>query len=212
MTDIEKYRIFCKTEEKIPLFSKDWWLDTVCGHENWDVVVIEKGGLIAATLPYMRTKRYGLCFITMPPLTKALGPWLRAYDGKIAAEYAHQKELFTKLIQSLPRFDYFCQNFHPNITNWLPFYWQGFKQTTWYTYVLDDLGDLQTIFSGFQGNIRREIKKAEQRYKLRIRWDINIDNFFRSLRNDLQPTRNATSPRQRSYSPNRCRLHSAKRS
>ncbi|UCE55991.1 MAG: GNAT family N-acetyltransferase [Desulfobacterales bacterium] len=178
MNNKEKYKDFCRSEVNIPIFSQYWWLDAVCGHENWDAVIIEKGGLITATLPYMLVNKYGLCFITMPPLTKALGPWLRAYDGKIAAQYAHQKELFTKLIQSLPRFDYFCQNFHPMITNWLPFFWQGFKQTTFYTYVLDDLRDLQKIFNGFQGNARREIKKAEQRYKLHIRWDIDIDSFL----------------------------------
>ena len=180
-TDInnkEKYQHLCDTDPTISIFSQYWWLDAVCGPENWDVAVIEKGGLITAALPYMQTNKYGLRFISMPPLTKSMGPWLGAIDGKTAAQYAHQKEVFTQLIQALPRFDYFCQNFHPTITNWLPFFWQGFEQTTWYTYVLDDLGDLPTIFNGFQGNIRREIKKAEHRYKLQIRWDIDIDQFW----------------------------------
>ena len=178
MNNKEKYRDLCRSEADIPIFSQDWWLDAVCAFENWDVVVIEKGARIAAALPYMRVNKYGLCFMIMPPLTKSLGPWLRAYDGKVAAQYAHQKELFTKLIQSLPRFDYFCQNFHPCITNWLPFLWQGFKQTTWYTYVLENLCELQPIFEGFEGRVRTEIKKAEQRYKLHIRWDIDIDSFW----------------------------------
>lgn len=37
-------------------------------------------------------------------------------------------------IDNLPKFDYFNMNFHYSITNWLPFYWRGFKQTTRYTY------------------------------------------------------------------------------
>lgn len=178
MNNKKKYRALCQSEASISIFSQDWWLDAACGDENWDVVVIEKGGLIAATLPYMRVNKYGLCFMVMPPLTKSLGPWLRAYDGKISAQYAHQKELFTKLIQALPPFDYFCQNFHPSITNWLPFFWQGFGQTTWYTYVLENLCELQPIFDGFEGRVRTEIKKAERRYKLHIRWDIDFDSFW----------------------------------
>lgn len=178
MNSKETYRDLCRTEANIPIFSQDWWLDAVCGPNHWDVVLIEKGGLIVATLPYMFLHKYGLCFITMPPLTKTLGPWLRASESKTATQYAYQKELFMQLIQSLPRFDYFCQNFHPSITNWLPFFWQGFEQTTWYTYTLDNLSDFQTIFSNFQGNIKREIKKADQRYKLHIRWDIKVDNFL----------------------------------
>lgn len=178
MNSKQKYSDLCRSEDNVPIFSQYWWLDAVCGHENWDVAIIEKGDHIEAALPYMRANKFGLRFITMPPLTKTLGPWLRAYDGKKGAQYAHQKELFTKLIKSLPRFDYFCQNFHASITNWLPFFWQGFKQTTWYTYVLDNLGELEGIFDGFQGNIRREIKKARQRYKLHIRWDIDIESFY----------------------------------
>jgi len=57
MDNIEKYREFCKVELDIPLFSKAWWLDIVCGKNNWDVIVIEKGGLIVATMPYFKIKK-----------------------------------------------------------------------------------------------------------------------------------------------------------
>jgi hypothetical protein len=44
MANKQKYRKFCKKEKNIPVFSKDWWLDAVCGEENWDVAIVEKGG------------------------------------------------------------------------------------------------------------------------------------------------------------------------
>ena len=37
MTNKEKYREFCKAEKNIPIFSKDWWLDSVCPENKyWD--------------------------------------------------------------------------------------------------------------------------------------------------------------------------------
>ena len=50
MTNKEKYRKFCQKEKDIPIFSKDWWLDSVCGENGWDVVLFEKGGEIWAYL------------------------------------------------------------------------------------------------------------------------------------------------------------------
>jgi hypothetical protein len=35
MTNKEKYREFCKNEKNLPIFSKDWWLDAVCGKDNY---------------------------------------------------------------------------------------------------------------------------------------------------------------------------------
>jgi len=40
LTDKELYREFCQVEDNIPIFSKDWWMDAVCGEDNWDVILI----------------------------------------------------------------------------------------------------------------------------------------------------------------------------
>ena len=55
MTKKELYRKFCADEESLPIFSKDWWLDAVCG-DDWDVCLVEKEGQILATLPYFQRK------------------------------------------------------------------------------------------------------------------------------------------------------------
>ena len=43
MTNKEAYILFCKKESEIPLFSKPWYLDVVCGEEGWDILIIKKG-------------------------------------------------------------------------------------------------------------------------------------------------------------------------
>ena len=160
------------------LFQKPWWLNAVCGKDNWDVVVVEKGGQIIASMPYCMVKRRGMRIIAMPKLTQTIGPWLRPSNAKYANQIAEQKDLMTALIQKLPPFDHFSQNFHYSITNWLPFYWQGFSQTTRYTYVLEDISDAKKIWDGMLPNIRTDIKKAQNRFGLKVCTDLGIDAFL----------------------------------
>lgn len=160
-----------------PIFSQPWWLDAVAPNA-WGEAVVERGGQLHARLPYVIQRGRGLTMLTMPPLTQTLGPWLRPYPGKYTNRLSEEKQLMTELIEQLPRFDLFQQNFHYSITNWLPFYWQGFHQTTRYTYRLPDLSDLNAIWEGFRENIRGDIRKASNRVGLTIRTDLSIDDFL----------------------------------
>jgi lipid II:glycine glycyltransferase (peptidoglycan interpeptide bridge formation enzyme) len=164
MLNKKEYKEFCINNKKIPIFSKDWWLDAVCGEGNWDVIIIENGGKIVATLPYYIKKSEKLKYkmITMPQLTQKLGIYIKYPKGqKYAKKLSYEKKIFNKIIKKLPEFDIFKQNFDYSITNWLPFYWNGFQQTTRYTYIISDLSDLDKVFSNFRSNIRTDIRKAK---------------------------------------------------
>jgi hypothetical protein len=178
LTDKNLYRELCKNEPSIPIFSKDWWLDAVCGEDNWDVALVKRGGLISASLPYNKVQKFNQLSLIMPKLTQTLGPWLRPSKAKYAMMLAKQKDLLTELINQLPPFDHFIQNFHYSITNWLPFYWQGFRQTTRYTYVIDRISDTNKVWEDFSKNIRRDIKKSQNRFGVEICDDLGIDAFL----------------------------------
>jgi len=174
----EEYRTLCRAEASIPIFSQDWWLDAVCGNA-WDVCLVHKGGKIAASMPYYITRRQlGLVLLVQPALTQTLGPWLRQSDAKYANRLGCEKELLTALIDQLPKYHHFRQNWHHANTNWLPFYWQGFQQTTRYTYRLPSISDPEKIWAGCRENIRRDIRKASNRLKLTVRTDLPIDDFL----------------------------------
>jgi len=171
-----KYRELCEQEPTIPIFSKPWWLDSVCGESNWGVCMVENNNQIIATMPYYMAKRYGFTYLTQPPLTQTLGPWLRASEAKYNKVLGQQKDLMQALIEQLPNYDYFIQNWHYNNTNWLPFYWKGFKQTTRYTYVINDLTDLDRVYAEFEHSKRKNIKKCEG--IVDIIYDIPFDIFY----------------------------------
>ena len=172
------YRKFCKNEVSLPLFSKDWWLDSVVGADNWDVSLVIKNEEVIASMPYIRKKRLGMHISTLPELTKYLGPWFKTNNNKYSKILGQQKAIMEELIKQLPNFDYFSQNWFHNKTNWLPFYWNGFKQTTNYTYCIDDLTDLDQVWSNFQENIRSDIKKSINRYNLAIKESPSIKDFI----------------------------------
>jgi len=79
----KKFRTLCSKEISIPIFIQAWWLDAVCGNDNCDVVIAEKGGVIPAAIPYYMPKRG---FIRMTPLTQHMGVWYRHIGGKAVTQ------------------------------------------------------------------------------------------------------------------------------
>lgn len=193
MSKIDRYRKFCSLEPTIPIFSMDWWLDAVCPG-RWDVCLVEKNGNVEASMPYFKYKNpIGMTIISQPPETQTLGPWLRKSRAKSSVSMGKEKHLLVDLFKQLPSFGRFQQSWHYSYTNWLPLYWEKFHATTLYTYILPDLNDLDAIWSGFRENIRTEIRKAQSRFNLKVRTDLDIDDFLllsekTFLRQDIKRT------------------------
>lgn len=176
-TNKVKYRALCSQEPSIPLFSQAWWLDAVVG-DAWDVALLEQEGIIAASLPYTISTRLGLTLIGQPILTPNLGPWLRSGGARSARRLAKEKKLLQGVYQLLPAFSQYNQNWYCERTNWLPLYWMGYEQSTRYTYRIEQLEDLEAVWSGFDTNIRSDIRKAEKKFSLQVRTDCSIESFL----------------------------------
>jgi hypothetical protein len=169
------YRQLCEQESSIPLFSQAWWLDAVAPG-IWDAAIVEEGNRIVASLPYLIERKRRLMISSMPPLTQTLGPWLAPHEAKYTNQLSRQHKLISGLIIRLPVFDFFLQNFHYSVSNWLPFYWQGFQQTTRYTYVIEELSNLDAVWRETRENIRTDVRKAQK--KLSVRIDLGLDRFL----------------------------------
>jgi hypothetical protein len=148
-------------DEVNSLFQQPWWLETLAPG-RWDAVELRENGKLVARLPYVSRRRYGLTLVDMPPLTQTLGPWLRSSEGKYEARLSREHELLEELVARIPHCDSFRQSFHHSVTNWLPFYWAGYTQTTRYTYLLDSLGNLDDVWAAFRDKTRNSIRKAEK--------------------------------------------------
>src|SRR2546428_926003 len=177
MTNKEKYTILCHNEENIMLSSRDWWLDALCGPENWEVLLIERQNEIVAAWPYSIKRKLGFVCIVMPEMTVYTSIWLRQIDEDNASNHwQYQQEIYNELIAMLPKFDYFMLCFYHHFDNWQPFYWHDFKQTTKYTYVIDGIADCDKLFEGFSVARRRKMKKSKA--LIEVKWGLDPVVFY----------------------------------
>jgi hypothetical protein len=164
MTKKEKYKALC-TEFDLPIFMQYWWLDAVWGEDNWEPILAEnKAGKIEAALTCCFFQKWGIKTIIPVYLTPFSGIWFRPQSQRLKAHSIAEKEVVIsqQLIELLPDIQLIIFQTHYTFQNWLGFHWAGFRQTTRYTYVLDDLSDLERVFNNFKGVIRTNIKKAER--------------------------------------------------
>lgn len=171
-----EYRRLCETEPSIPIFSTDWWLDAAVGAEHWDVVVAKTNGRIVGAMPFPTNRRFGFKLVHQPPLTPFLGPWMLPVSGKTSAKLSNEQKILRLLIEQLPGFDSFRQTLDKGFSNWLPFYWHGFSQTTEYTYVLQGLNDLDGVWKQFESARRKHCRDGAERF--RVREDLSVDDFL----------------------------------
>jgi hypothetical protein len=149
----QKYQSFLTENPYLPIYIQDWYLDLVCGKENWDAAVVEKAGKVVAVLPYCVKRNRFFKWIGMPLLSKMHGPY-------VAHQYnnaRHHHAMVHDLVSQLPKVDFYQQAMSYDFQNWLPYLWDGYSQVTLYSYVLDDLrGDV--LLSNMDADCRRRVK------------------------------------------------------
>jgi len=158
------------------IFCRSWWLEAV-SPGRFEVVTIRKGDAITAGMPVCRSRRWGMDFIRMPKMTQALGvllgePTSDNYEKTLSSQMA----LVEKLVEAVRGARYCEIACHYSFTNWLPFYWAGYEQTTAYTYVLEDITDAEKVFAGFAHSKRKNIKKAEA--EVTVKEDISPEDLY----------------------------------
>ena len=166
----ETYRRLCETVgSRIPVFQQAWWMDAVCEDKVWDVALATDGDRLLAAMPYLLRCRCGVRYVLQPQLTQFSGPWYCVPpDMSPARRVDFEHKAAGLLIDQLDtlRLGWFCQRFAPSVTDWLPFYWRGYRQTTRYTYRIDDISDPQRVFDNFDRSKERgrRIRRIADRY------------------------------------------------
>jgi hypothetical protein len=174
--DLSEWDQFVANSPQGCIFCRSWWLDAVCPN-GYEILVLQKGDRIVAGMPLVRCRRFGYEAIGMPPLTQTLGILLETssaqrYESRLSADM----ELLRAMVRIIPSVPHFAVNFHHSFTNWLPFYWAGYQQTTRYTYVIEDLTDLEAVFANFARSKRQNIVKAER--LVQVREDMPPRDFY----------------------------------
>lgn len=178
------YKKLCDTEKGICIYEQPWWLDIDCGPNNWDVLLSFSGNEIIGSLPLFIKKKKGIRYITIPFRSQHHGPWIKYSENMSNAKRISRENIvMTDLIDQLEKYAkkehilFFNQCFSPNVTNWLSFYWNSYKQTTLYTYRIEKINNpeevLKRMESGKRYNIRNAIRSG-----IVIKEDLPINDFY----------------------------------
>jgi hypothetical protein len=158
------------------LFETSFWLDLVAPG-CWRVAEVRTGGELFARLPYVLGKnRFGRLAVEMPPLTPFLGPSMSSPGEKYVTRLSRNHDLLQKLIDQIPSVDSFHQRLHPSLTNWLPFHWSGYQQTTRYTYRVrhsPSHGETE-LWDQVDRSVRTDVRKAMNALTVVFEDDIDV--------------------------------------
>ena len=146
MSSKEEYNIFCENEY-VPVYSKPWWMDAVCGSENWDVWLFKPDGkTIEAAMPYYIEYRNGYKYITKAPLTQNNGVIFKSLeDLRESAKAKFEEKVINEACAYIEELnvDVYEQQFQPEFTNWMPYFWNRYKAITRYTYQIENLSNME---------------------------------------------------------------------
>ncbi len=164
MPRTKEYREYYSTiKNQTPLFHNPWWLDIVCGSDQWIGIVSEKSFLEKkALMPISIRKKWGVKIIQKPPLTTYLGPWWPGFEDLNSTQKDKlAMRLWPDLMQHIPKTIYFHQTFRPEVSLALPFHFNDYSLGTRYTFRLNEMNDLEKVYNNFRKDIRKNILKYQ---------------------------------------------------
>lgn len=165
---------FVDNSEQGNMFNKTWWLEAV--EATFEIYsVIDKNNKIIGgmVLPINEENK-----VEMPKLTQTLGILFDNLDNcKYTKKLSKQVDIVETLLSVIPKNCSYSINFHYNYTNWLPFMWNGYNQYCRYTYVIEDLNDMNEVRGNFRNGIKYDINKA-QKEGLTVKEDLPIEDFY----------------------------------
>lgn len=181
--ELDKWDEFVEISPYGNIFNKSYWLNAVSS--DFKILIAEENGKILGgiALPSVMGK-----FYRNPKLTPQLGILIGSgnSDEKYSTRVSKEIEISNALIKSLPKFKQFNYNFSYDFNNFLPFIWEGYNVTTNYTYVIDDLSDIDKTYSEFQYDTKYIIKKAikngvsiTSEYGIKEFYEVNRKTFTR---------------------------------
>jgi lipid II:glycine glycyltransferase (peptidoglycan interpeptide bridge formation enzyme) len=175
--EIRQYDKFVESSPQGSLFHQSWWLDAIA-QNNYQILSIKRNEEILAAWPLTFKKIVGLNLIMPPPLMPRLGiMFAPSRKIKYSEKLSDEMSLMSELTSLLPKHTLFYQRFSVEFTNWLPLSWAQFKQTTRYTYVIEDLSDLNRVWENVRYSTKRKINLA-LKSDIKVVTDLSLDKLL----------------------------------
>lgn len=156
------------------IFEQPWWLNVVSDGRCKEITVCSKNGDCIGRLPYVERKQHLLNVCTVPVLTQQVGPWIKFEQNmKTVAKVKREKNVLDEIILALEKYKNVDLYLHRKCKYILPFIWAGYSVETRYSYVIEDLSNLESVQSCMEAKVRNLIKNACK--KLTIIDDLDVE-------------------------------------
>jgi lipid II:glycine glycyltransferase (peptidoglycan interpeptide bridge formation enzyme) len=158
---------------KISLFHESWWLSAATDG-RFQETVVKQGNNIVGRLPYVTKRRGPFRIVRMPPFTHVLGPAVDAGLGKPQTRLMRRLSITRSLIDQLPPHSYFHQHLDSSLNDGLAnadglaFQERHFVVAPQYTFEVDCRQSLDDIWAAMHQKTRQPIRRAEEKYSVRI--------------------------------------------
>ena len=164
-----------------------WWLDAT-SKENWDVIFAKIHDEIVGFFVFSYQKKLGKTIVTNLPLTQYSGPFI-FYPTNLNKSDIHsfENKVYTSIIEQLDskNIDFIEINCHHSFKNWQQFFWSGYKQTTKYTYILENISNKDTLLKEMSYSQRaKRIKKAKNDYYFSL--ELSAEEFYDFYKSNLK--------------------------
>lgn len=181
--EYDKWNDFVEKSPQGSLFSKSYWLETITKND-FKICVLENENEIFAGMPL---PGYSKKRINNILLTQSLGILFRNMEGiKRQKILTNEKEYTKQIIEFLKNKSNIKKinlNFSPYYTYWSPLYWEGFKQTTRYTYFIDyEKINLKEEFTKFSKGHKWTLNKVEKNKNIIIEETDDLYNVYNILK------------------------------
>ncbi len=161
------------SSEQGTLFAQRWWIEGATRGEGQRLGCFT-GTRLLAGLPIWPTTTLGVRRLRQPPLTPYWGPIIGKIDGAYTTRLNTEMSILRAFAEALLPWPDVTMSCHPSVTNWLPFFWQGYQQTTRYTYRIERLTDFPLSEDAFQKSVRQKLRLARQN-ELVVQDHVEID-------------------------------------
>jgi hypothetical protein len=184
--DLSPWDAFVSRSPQGTLFCRSWWLTAAFGHD-FDVLAATRAGEIVAGMPLPYAVSGKRKRVVSPAMTTTMGvlfsPSLTA-SGDYEKQLSTEMDVLSGLVAAIPPNEGFSAAFHPSFTNWLPFYWQNYGQTTCYTYVLENTGDFDALVRKMHHSKRKNLARAQT--LVSIERNITAASFYKHHKMTLE--------------------------
>jgi hypothetical protein len=182
----DQYKLWDAFVDQSPqgdVFCYHWWLEAIT-KSNFKILAILENDEIVAGIPLALDTNNK---INVPPLTRTLGVLYKNQDYQSGRkQISTERKWLSELLKYLPLDDFVQMCMHHNFKDWLPFRWNGFCQTTRYTYILNyENKTLDDLWNNVDAENRRIIKRATEN-GIRIEITDNFDLIYHCQSLSLQ--------------------------